>query len=199
MMTATDGIYEERKFVFQAFAYGLIATVASVVLCVWLILTPEAALVCMFITSYTVWLLISHYKRVKRRFAFDEDETVDFSDLFDGPGAIRIRKNARGKTGKRRSNTKYSDYNDHGDEGGREMDDYLYEEEEDLEEQGNFIGRRSSKKLGGEARYRHSKKRDSYGGDNEHEDVHSTDPSEEDLPSNRRRARQQNPYSLATV
>ena len=195
MMTATDGLYEERKFVFQSFAYGLIATVASVVLCVWLILSPEAALVCMLITIYTVWILVRHYKRVKGRFAFDEDETVDFTDLFDGPGAIRIR-NERGKAGKRRSKTKYDDKD------GRdlEMNELLYDEEEkDLEEQEKFMRKRLSKKHGGDTRYRLSKKRDSYGGDSKYEDSHSTDASEDDVSSNRRRSRQQNPYSLATV
>jgi hypothetical protein len=89
MMTATDGLYEERKSVFAAFAYGLAATVASVVLCVWLILSWEAAFVCMSISMYTGYIIYANYKRIEQRFDFDESQTVNFSDIFDGPAAIR--------------------------------------------------------------------------------------------------------------
>uniref|UniRef100_A0A7S2XNM4 Uncharacterized protein n=1 Tax=Attheya septentrionalis TaxID=420275 RepID=A0A7S2XNM4_9STRA len=89
MMTATDGLYEERKSVFAAFAYGLATTVASVVLCVWLILSWEAALVCMSISIYTGYIIYANYKRIAQRFDFDESQTVTFHDIFDGPAAIR--------------------------------------------------------------------------------------------------------------
>lgn len=190
MMTATNGLYEERKFVFQAFAYGLIATVASVVLCVWLMLPPEAALVCMIITMYTVKVLVGHYERVKRKFAFDEDETVDFTDLFDGPGAIRIRNATKGKRGSKvRNDSSYDSDED------LEMTNY---DDEDLEEQKNLTRRRNLKKRGGGVRFGKSKRRDTQDGEHDYEDVPSTDLSEED-PQSRRRVRQQNPYSLATV
>eukprot|EP00550_Attheya_septentrionalis_P005960 CAMPEP_0198291462 /NCGR_PEP_ID=MMETSP1449-20131203/8983_1 /TAXON_ID=420275 /ORGANISM="Attheya septentrionalis, Strain CCMP2084" /LENGTH=312 /DNA_ID=CAMNT_0043990103 /DNA_START=206 /DNA_END=1142 /DNA_ORIENTATION=+ len=85
MMTATDGLYEERKSVFAAFAYGLATTVASVVLCVWLILSWEAALVCMSISIYTGYIIYANYKRIAQRFDFDESQTVTFHDIFDDP------------------------------------------------------------------------------------------------------------------
>ena len=90
MMTATDGLYEERKAVFSVFAIGLACTVGSVVLCVWLILHWEAAFVCMVVTMYTCRKIYTNYQRVMKRFDFDESETVDFRDIFDGPAAIRV-------------------------------------------------------------------------------------------------------------
>ena len=38
MMTATDGLYEERSSVFKTFGFGLACTVGSVCISVWLIL-----------------------------------------------------------------------------------------------------------------------------------------------------------------
>lgn len=90
MMTATDGLYEERVAVFSVFGVGLACTVGSAVLCVWLILHWEAALVCMFITIYTCRKIYTNYRRVMKRFDFDESQTVTFHDIFDGPAAIRI-------------------------------------------------------------------------------------------------------------
>ena len=90
MMTATDGLYDERSTVFRAFAYGLASTLGSVVLGVWLILPPEAAFVCMVCTCFTARLMRNHYRRVRLRFKFDEEDTVDFSDLFDGVGNVKL-------------------------------------------------------------------------------------------------------------
>ena len=94
MMTATDGLYEERKTVFSVFGIGLACTVGSVVLCVWLILHWEAALVCMLVTMYTCCKIYRNYQRVIQRFDFDESQTVDFHDIFNGPAAIRVMPNA---------------------------------------------------------------------------------------------------------
>uniref|UniRef100_A0A6S8ZTH6 Uncharacterized protein n=1 Tax=Ditylum brightwellii TaxID=49249 RepID=A0A6S8ZTH6_9STRA len=103
MMTATDGLYEERKTVFYSFGLGLVATVCSVLISVWLILSPEAALVCMSITIMTAFKIYSHYLRVSRRFDFNEDETVDFTDIFEGPANIRaVSSSSRGYHNKRR-------------------------------------------------------------------------------------------------
>jgi hypothetical protein len=88
MMTATDGLYEERRSVFQVFGIGLALTVGSVLLSVWLILHWEAALVCWLITLWTCRKMWDNYQRVRQRFGFDESETVDFSDIMDGPAAI---------------------------------------------------------------------------------------------------------------
>lgn len=90
MMTATDGLYDERNAVFKAFARGLALTLGSVVLAVWLIIPPEAALVCMACTCYTAKIMKHHYERIKSRFIFNEEDTVDFTDLFDGPGNVEL-------------------------------------------------------------------------------------------------------------
>ena len=90
MMTATDGLYEERTALFSIFGAGLACTVGSVVLCVWLILHWEAALVCMAVTLYTCRKIYINYCRVLKRFHFDESQTVDFHDIFEGPAAIRV-------------------------------------------------------------------------------------------------------------
>jgi hypothetical protein len=89
MMTATDGLYEERSSVFSTFGIGLACTVGSVVICVWLILHWEAALCCMTLTLWTGRTIWKNYQRIQNRFAFDESETVDFSDIMNGPAAIR--------------------------------------------------------------------------------------------------------------
>merc|ERR1712151_151863 len=60
----------------------------SVVLAVWLILSPEAVLVCSSITIFTGFGMYTQYVRVVKRFAFDESQTVDFNDIFYGPANI---------------------------------------------------------------------------------------------------------------
>jgi hypothetical protein len=89
MMTATDGMYEERNTVFTTFGWGLACTVGSVVLCVWLILSWEAAIVCMVIAIYGCRIIWKNYQRAARRFDFDESQTVDFRDIMEGPAAIQ--------------------------------------------------------------------------------------------------------------
>jgi hypothetical protein len=89
MMTATDGLYDERKSVFFIFGVGLACTVGSVVLCVWVILQWESALICMILTLATCRTIWTNYQRVQKRFDFDENDTVDFRDIMEGPAAIR--------------------------------------------------------------------------------------------------------------
>ena len=109
MMVATDGLYLERKSVFQAFAYGLAATISSVVLCVWLLISPEAVVICMGVTIYTVLQMYKKYVHVMGMFCFNEEETVDFEDLFSGPGAIKVVKSRKGdrRNGSSKSRKKY--------------------------------------------------------------------------------------------
>lgn len=95
MMVATDGLYDERSYVFKVFAYGLVSTLCSVILGVWLILPPESAFVCMVSTIYTAFKLREQYRRVKQKFLFDEDDTVDFEELFNVTNHVRSRSNGR--------------------------------------------------------------------------------------------------------
>lgn len=89
MIWATEGLYHERKSIFNAFGLGLATTIASVLVVVWLILSPEASAVCMSITMFTVLRLYKSYVRMFATFDFDESETVDFSDIFEsGPATI---------------------------------------------------------------------------------------------------------------
>lgn len=88
MISATDCMYEERKPVFFAFAVGLTTTVLSVIAAVWLILSPEAAIVSVSITIFTMLRMYRAWLRIQRSFGFDENETVDFTDIFEGPAAI---------------------------------------------------------------------------------------------------------------
>lgn len=89
MMTATDGMYAERSTVFTTFGWGLACTVGSVVLCVWLILSWESAIVCMMIAIYGCWKIWKNYQRAAHHFEFDESQTVDFRDIMEGPAAIQ--------------------------------------------------------------------------------------------------------------
>ena len=92
MMVATDGLYEERSSVFQAFAYGIATTMCAVLLSVWLMLSPEAAFVCMIITMFTVSKMYQNFVRVRARFQFSEEDTVDFNDFFSGPASIKYSR-----------------------------------------------------------------------------------------------------------
>mmetsp|Transcript_23484 Transcript_23484/g.65335 ORF Transcript_23484/g.65335 Transcript_23484/m.65335 type:complete len:295 (-) Transcript_23484:162-1046(-) len=89
MMTATEGLYEERAAVFKSFAVGLALTVGSVLLSVWLLLRWEAAAACFVVALWTTRKIFTMYRRVQDRFDFDESDTVDFTDIFSGPAAIR--------------------------------------------------------------------------------------------------------------
>jgi hypothetical protein len=89
MMTATDGLYEERKSVFYVFGVGMACTCVSVVICVWILLAWEAAIVCFCLTVYTCRTIWLNYQRVQSRFSFDESQTVDFRDIMEGPAAIQ--------------------------------------------------------------------------------------------------------------
>lgn len=108
MITATDGLYEERKIVYSAFTLGLISTVGSVVLLVWLLLRPEAALVCMSVTIITGFKMYSDFLRISNKFKFDESETVDFTDIFEGPAAITAMPQRFLSTRKRKDDDYYS-------------------------------------------------------------------------------------------
>ena len=88
MMTATDGLYHERATVFRAFGYGLVLTVGSVVMVVWLHLHWEASLICCAVSVFTIMRMRATYYRIVKKFDFDESRTVDFKDIFDGPAAI---------------------------------------------------------------------------------------------------------------
>jgi hypothetical protein len=68
MVTATDGLYDERKSVLFSFGLGLACTVGSLIMCVWLVLHWEAALICMLITCFTCFKIFQNYRRVVRRF-----------------------------------------------------------------------------------------------------------------------------------
>jgi hypothetical protein len=89
MMVATDGLYEERRRVFTVFAYGLALTVGAVLVAVWLLLRWETALICWIVTSWTSRQMYRNYCRIMKKFDYDERDTVDFRDIFDGPAAIR--------------------------------------------------------------------------------------------------------------
>jgi hypothetical protein len=121
MMTATDGLYHERGSVFQAFGYGLILTMGSVVMCVWLHLHWEASIICCAIAVFTISRMRASYYRVAKKFDFDESMTVDFRDIFDGPAAIQAipmsmwrglglgALGAKGRNGARRSSNRGKD------------------------------------------------------------------------------------------
>ena len=96
MMTATEGLYEERKAVFRAFGFGLALTILSVLFGVWLLLHVEAALVCWLVTLMICRKIYVNWKRVLRRFEYDEAETVDFSDILNMP-ALRSMLPSVGK------------------------------------------------------------------------------------------------------
>lgn len=83
MMVATDGLFDERKSVFKSFAYGLSLTLCAAINGVWLILPPETAFVSMLCIIFTAKKMREHYHRVRSKFEYAEEDSVDFSDFFD--------------------------------------------------------------------------------------------------------------------
>jgi hypothetical protein len=116
MMTATDGLYEERKSVFLIFGIGLACTVGSLVICVWIILQWESALICMILALTTCRTIWKNYQRVQQQFGFDENDTVDFRDIMEGPAAIQVMPMIRSAvlkasgSSRRRDNSHWSNW-----------------------------------------------------------------------------------------
>lgn len=90
MMTATDALYYERQRVFSIFGRGLAWTVTSVLIGVWLMLPWETALACCSVAAYTCYTIYANYDRVAAVLDFDERDTVDFRDIMEGPGNVRL-------------------------------------------------------------------------------------------------------------
>ncbi len=113
-MTATDGLYHERVAVFRAFGRGLVFTMGSVVMAVWLHLHWEASVICCSIAVFTISKMREAYYRIVKKFDFDESMTVDFRDIFDGPAAIQTVPTSLRRLGVANGlNSKYSlDNND---------------------------------------------------------------------------------------
>jgi len=147
MMTATDGLYEERRSVFYTFGVGLALTVGSVLVGVWLLLRAEAAIVCWIVTLLTCRKIYTNYRRVKRHFLFDENDTVDFSDIMNGPAAIRgvpmkyrnlsrrkplVRKP---KALNKKSESDFGDYRNDDHSSGDSKDEWYHSDGEDIEAQ----------------------------------------------------------------
>jgi hypothetical protein len=90
MMIATDVLYQERRTVFVTFAYGLALTCSSVFCAVWLMLHWEAALACQAVVGVASYQIYANYRRINRLLDFDENDTVDFRDIMEGPGNIQL-------------------------------------------------------------------------------------------------------------
>jgi hypothetical protein len=101
MMTATDGMYEERRTVFLIFGTGLALTVGSVLISVWLLLPAPSALLCWLISLVTCRSIYTNYLRVCKRFGFDESETVDFRDIMEGPAVASLTRLFQRRDGSR--------------------------------------------------------------------------------------------------
>ena len=95
MMTATDVLYSERPSVFYAFGAGLACTLLSVMVCLFIFLPWEAALICWFVTAIFARRMYKNHLRVSQALGFDESQTVDFRDIFAFfPPAARPRRSA---------------------------------------------------------------------------------------------------------
>ena len=126
MMTATDVLYSERASVFYAFGAGLACTLLSVMVCLFIFLPLEPALICWFVTAIAARRMYKNHRRVSQALGFDESQTVDFRDIFAffPPAAGRPRRNApnRALSGPAKLAGGGDDYDD-GDD-SFETDDY---------------------------------------------------------------------------
>jgi len=129
MMTATDVLYAERRSVFYVFGIGLGCTIGSVLVCVWILLPWESALLCWMVTLVTCRRMYWNYQRVQHALQFDESQTVDFRDIFEGPANIRVtssrnryhNKNKAGG-GPSQSSNKYMHHNSRNNKKGHDYD-----------------------------------------------------------------------------
>ena len=89
MIVATEGLYSERALIFKTFGRGLICTVFSASMSVFLMLHWEASIICFAICLTTIRSIINFYNRVRVNFDFDENnEAIDLTDIFNGPANI---------------------------------------------------------------------------------------------------------------
>ena len=134
MMTATDGLYHERVVVFQAFGRGLVFTMGSVVMAVWLHLHWEASIICCGIAMFTIARMRDAYYRIVKKFDFDETLTVDFRDIFDGPASIKAVPTSmwRLATGGGSSSSNGKSHNDRRNGSSRNADNDEKNEDESL-------------------------------------------------------------------
>ena len=130
-MTATDGLYHERISVFQAFGRGLVFTMGSVVMAVWLHLHWEASVICCSIAVFTISRMREAYYRIVKKFDFDESLTVDFRDIFDGPAAIQAVPKSMWRLGMATIGGKGVNAKDSFDNHDKRRDARIVEEEED--------------------------------------------------------------------
>lgn len=152
MMVATDGLYAERSMVFTAFGHGLVLTIGSVVMVVWLHLHWEASLVCCFISIYTIFKMKSIYYRIVKKFDFDQRLTVDLNDIFSTPiqavgNGVQTLMN-----GQVRSKTSFDYENDN----NRRKKGYKYyprpdfSDEDDDDVDSSFVRRQNQKRSSGQ-------------------------------------------------
>uniref|UniRef100_A0A7S2F3N5 Uncharacterized protein n=1 Tax=Octactis speculum TaxID=3111310 RepID=A0A7S2F3N5_9STRA len=85
MVRAVEGLYEERKQVFLSFAIGLYMMLFAVFFGAWIIMENEAAVMSSSIIIFSLRRIYIHFRRISLKLKFEEDESVDFTDLLDTP------------------------------------------------------------------------------------------------------------------
>ncbi len=65
-------------------------------------MNPEACVPCILTLVYSLWRTVQSSKSHFMMFQYDEEDTVDFDDIFSGAGNISLRDllhNTRGRVG----------------------------------------------------------------------------------------------------
>ena len=81
MINATNGMYKERRNVFQTFAFGLIATILSGISAVWIHLSFQGAMFVSAIFTYSLYAMARAFMRIHDSFHFDEAESPDLNSF----------------------------------------------------------------------------------------------------------------------
>mmetsp|Transcript_12640 Transcript_12640/g.14966 ORF Transcript_12640/g.14966 Transcript_12640/m.14966 type:complete len:217 (+) Transcript_12640:99-749(+) len=78
---AVEGMHEERRNVFAAFAAGLASLLLGMIFVAWLLMSSEAALLSTFIVAYGGYVTYCFGKRTAKMFAFSEEDRKEIDDF----------------------------------------------------------------------------------------------------------------------
>jgi len=96
---AVDGMYEERRQVFQSFAVGLFSILGAAMTAAIMLTDLPTAFICGTVIISCIYRLVSFSKRIMQRFAFEDSETTNIDDLLDFSSNLQLLKLMRQQRG----------------------------------------------------------------------------------------------------
>jgi len=81
MNVAIEGMIEERRQVFFAFAMAVLSFLSAAIFMAILVMDFEVALACCGGLCYTIFLIVSYGRRIYKRFLVEDSVSTKFDDL----------------------------------------------------------------------------------------------------------------------